>query len=174
MSKPSPEEAVRLLTISDIGEFNRWRIKNFNVKLVIDGIDFSGKDISAAYLNGVSCVSAKFTHCNLSKVNLVQADLSNVNFEGANLTDGLLMYAEMKECNLLNTNLTGTNLMWANLQNSNMSGCTLSKTIFVYANLTNVRLDNVDQNGAYLKYAKLNGTTWQVEEADTLREGTEK
>jgi uncharacterized protein YjbI with pentapeptide repeats len=174
MSKPSPEEAVRLLTNGNIDAFNRWRMKNFNEKLVIDGIDFSGKDVSAACLNGVSGVGANFTHCNLSKVNLVQADLSNVNFEGANLTDGLLMYAEMKECNFLNSNLTRTNLMWANLQNSNMSGCILSKTIFVYANLTNVRLDNVDQNGAYLKYAKLQGTAWQVEEADTLRESTEK
>jgi len=164
MSKPSPEEAVRLLTISNIEEFNKWRIKNFNVKLVIDGLDFSGKDVSTAYLNGVSCVGVNFTHCNLSKVNLVQADLSNVNFEGANLTDGLLMYAEMKQCNLLNTNLTRTNLMWANLQNSNMSGCILSKTVFVYANLTDVRIDNVDQDGAYLKYAKFKGTAWQVAE----------
>ncbi len=169
MSKPSPEEAVRLLTISNIVEFNRWRMKNFNAKLVIDGIDLSGKDVSTAYLNGVSCIGAKFTHCNLSKVNLVQADLSNVNFEGANLTDGVLMYAEMKECNLLDSNLTRTNLMWANLENSNMSGCILSKTILVYANLKNARLDNVDQNGAYLKYAKLNGTTWHVEQAATGR-----
>jgi uncharacterized protein YjbI with pentapeptide repeats len=54
--------------------------------------------------------------------------------------------------------------MWANLQNSNMSGCLLSKTVFVYANLTDVRIDNVDQDGAYLKYAKLKGTAWQVTE----------
>jgi uncharacterized protein YjbI with pentapeptide repeats len=79
----------------------------------------------------------------------------------------------MKECNLHDSNLTRTNLMWANLQNSNMSGCKLSKTIFVYANLMNVRLDNVDQNGAYLKYAKLKGTAWHLEETDTLHKDTE-
>lgn len=45
MSKPSPEEAVRLLTVSNIEEFNRWRMKNLSVKLVIDGIDFLGKDV---------------------------------------------------------------------------------------------------------------------------------
>ena len=45
-----------------------------------------------------------------------------------------------------------------------MSGCLLSKTVFVYANLTDVRIDNVDKDGAYLKYAKLKGTAWQVAE----------
>ena len=59
--------------------------------------------------------------------------------------------------------------MWADLQASNLSGCKLFKTIFVYANLMNVKLDNVDQNGSYLKYAKLKGTAWQVEEKEEIQ-----
>jgi uncharacterized protein YjbI with pentapeptide repeats len=79
------------------------------------------------------------------------------------------MYAEMKECNLIDSNLRRTNLMWADLQASNLSGCKLFKTIFVNANLMNVKLDNVDQNGAYLRYAKLKGTALLVEEKEEIR-----
>ena len=32
--------------------------------------------------------------------------------------------------------------------------------------MMNVKLDNVDRNGAYLKYANLKGTSWQVEEKE--------
>jgi uncharacterized protein YjbI with pentapeptide repeats len=166
MSSPTIEEAIRLLTVSNIEEFNRWRMKNLTVKPVLDGIDFEGKNLSGTLLNGISCVGTNFSHCNLTRVNLVQADLSKATFEGADLTDALLMYAEMKECNLSDSNLTRTNLMWANLQNSNLSRCKLLKTIFVNANLMDVKLDNVDRNGAYLKYANLKGTSWQVEEKE--------
>src|SRR5207302_665200 len=96
MSSPTIEEAIRLLTVSNIEEFNRWRMKNLTVRPVIDGIDFVGKNLSGAFLNGISCVGTNFSHCNLM----------------------------------------------------------------------NVKLDNVDRNGAYLKYANLKGTSWQVEEKE--------
>jgi uncharacterized protein YjbI with pentapeptide repeats len=35
------------------------------------------------------------------------------------------------------------------------------KTIFVEADLRNANTEGLDRNNAYLKYAKLNGTTWE-------------
>ncbi|MDQ3839040.1 MAG: pentapeptide repeat-containing protein, partial [Thermoproteota archaeon] len=67
----------------------------------------------------------------------------------------------MKECNLANADLTKANMMWANLQGSNLTGCIVSKTIFVEANLTNAKTENVDKSLVYLKYAKLQGTSWK-------------
>ena len=174
MSNSQSEDIVRLLTNCQIEEFNRWRINNPTTKLVISGIDFVRKDLSGAYLNGIASASTNFSDCNLARINLVQADLSEANFEGANLTDAILMYAEMKGCNLAGSNLTRTNLMWANLQDSNLSGCKLSKTIFVQANLMNAKLDNVYKNGAYLKFAKLKGTPWETQEAEDGKAHTQR
>jgi uncharacterized protein YjbI with pentapeptide repeats len=166
MSNSESEDVIRLLTKCHIEEFNRWRINNPTTKLVISGIDFLRKDLSGAYFNGIISASTNFSHCNLVRINLVQADLSNANFEGANLTDAILMYAEMKGCNLTGADLTRTNLMWANLQDSNLTGCKLSKTVLVQANLMNAKLENVYKNGAYLKFAKLKGTLWETQEAE--------
>ena len=35
------------------------------------------------------------------------------------------------------------------------------KTIFVEANLSNANTEGLDKNNAYLKYAKLKGTSWE-------------
>jgi uncharacterized protein YjbI with pentapeptide repeats len=51
--------------------------------------------------------------------------------------------------------------MWANMQKSDLTGSKLSNTIFVDANMTDVKIANADKKGAYLKYAKLEGTPWQ-------------
>jgi uncharacterized protein YjbI with pentapeptide repeats len=71
------------------------------------------------------------------------------------------MYAEMPECNLADSDICGANFMWANMQKSDLTGSKLSNTIFVNANMTDVKITNVDKKGAYLKYAKLEGTPWQ-------------
>ena len=164
MPNGSQDEGIGLLLDTKIYDFNRWRMdmKNLTVKIDISGRDFSGRNLSQAYLNGVSCVETNFSHCDLSKVNFVQSDLNKVNFEGANMTETICMYAEMTDCNLINCNLTRTNLMWANLQNSNLTNCKTFKTILVEATMNNVILPNVDKKGAYLKYAKLEGTPWKI------------
>jgi len=50
--------------------------------------------------------------------------------------------------------------MWANLQNSDLTGSKVSQTIFVEANLKNAKVTGVNKAGAYLKYARLDGTEW--------------
>jgi uncharacterized protein YjbI with pentapeptide repeats len=70
------------------------------------------------------------------------------------------MYAEMKEARLSNTSLIKTNLMWANLQDADLTGSKMMQTIFVEANLQNAKVAGIDKAGAYIKYAKLEGTSW--------------
>jgi uncharacterized protein YjbI with pentapeptide repeats len=50
--------------------------------------------------------------------------------------------------------------MWANLQNADLTGSRMSQTVFVEANLQNAKVTGADKAGAYLKYAKLDGTAW--------------
>ena len=161
VSATSQENWINLLLEEKIYDFNKWRMKNLIIRPDISGKNLSNKDLYGAYFNGVSCVETNFSHCNLSKVNFVQADLTVANLEEANLTDALLMYAEMKNCNLRKATLIRTNLMWANLQNSDLSGCKMSKTVLVEADMKNAKIIDVDRTGAYLKYAKLEETAWQ-------------
>jgi uncharacterized protein YjbI with pentapeptide repeats len=72
------------------------------------------------------------------------------------------MYAEMPECNLAGSDISRANFMWANMQKSDLTGSKLSNTIFVEANMRDVKIANIDKKGAYLKYAKLEGSPWQV------------
>ena len=154
-------EGIRLLREMKIQEYNNWRMENLTITPDISGENFSGNDLSGAYLNEVPCIRTNFSSCNLTKANLVQADLSMANLEGANLSEALLMYCEMKECNLVNADLTRANFMWANLQGSNLTNSKILKTNFVEANLRNLKISNVDKSAAYLKYAKLEGTVWK-------------
>jgi uncharacterized protein YjbI with pentapeptide repeats len=156
------EEGFRLLIEGKINDFNAWRMlsKNLKVKLDFSGRDFSGKDLSGALLNGLIGDRANFAHATLIGTNLVQASLNGAQFQDANLTEALLMYSEMKGAHLANATLTRTNMMWANLQDADLTASKLSQTVFVEANLQNARVSNVDKAGAYIKYAKLEGTSW--------------
>ena len=93
------EEGFKLLTEGRIQEFNSWRMmaKNLRVKLDFSNRDFSGKDMSRAFLNGVIADRASFANADLTRSNLVQASLNGTDFQGANLNETLLMYAEMKK-----------------------------------------------------------------------------
>lgn len=154
------EEGFKLLTEDKVQEFNSWRMRNLTVKLDFAGRNFSSKNISGAYLNGVIADKANFAHANLTGTNLVQATLNGASFEGADLTEALLMYTEMKDARLVGANLTKTNLMWANLQGADFTGSKMFQTVMVEANAQNAKVTGIDKAGAYLKYAILEGTAW--------------
>jgi uncharacterized protein YjbI with pentapeptide repeats len=149
------EEAIKLILDERISEFNKFRLNNLTFKPNLSYQDFSGKNLSLAFLNGARCIETNFSNCILKKTNFVQAELNNCNFANADLTDTLFMYTEMKYCNLQNCNMNRSNFMWANLQYSDLSGSKISKTIFIEANLQSTILKNLNKDNAFLKYAKL-------------------
>jgi uncharacterized protein YjbI with pentapeptide repeats len=160
MSAPDKQGWLELLTESKIRDFNEWRLTNLLVRPDISGMDFSSKDLSGALLNGIRCVETKFTECNLSKTNLVQAEMTNSNFQGADMTEALLMYGNLKKSIFIDSNLTRTNFMWAELRECDFSGSRMKKTIFVEAKMQNAKLDNVLLDTVYLKQANLEGNSW--------------
>ena len=50
--------------------------------------------------------------------------------------------------------------MWANLQDADLTGSKMLQTIFVEANLQNAKVADIEKPDAYIKYAKLQGTSW--------------
>jgi len=152
------EEVVKLILNERISTFNKFRLHNLTFKPNLSYQDFSGKNLSLAFLNGAICTQTNFSNCILHKTNFVQAELNNCNFANTDLTDTLFMYAEMKNCNLRNCNMTRSNFMWANLHNADLSGSKISNTIFIEANLKSAKLKDFDKENAFLKYAKFDIT----------------
>ena len=93
--------------------------------------------------------------------NFVQSNLSKTTFEGSDMSDALIMYATVRDSNIVKSQLSNTNFMWSDLQNSDFRESIMYKTIFVEADLRNANTEGLDKNDAYLKYAKLKGTTWE-------------
>jgi uncharacterized protein YjbI with pentapeptide repeats len=155
------EEGMKLLQAEKIREFNTFRMKNLIFKPNLSNQDLAGKNLSFAFLNGALCINTIFSNCILKKANLVQAELNKANFDNSDLTSALFMYAEMKECKLRNCNMYRSNFMWANLQNSDLSNSNITNAIFIEANLQHSILNNLNKNNAYIKYAKIESTSWK-------------
>lgn len=79
--------------------------------------------------------------CELSNVNLAEAELN-----GANLSLAKMRAADLRKANLIGANLIGAYLKDANFQDANLR----------WANFTNADLENVDFRGADLRGAKFN------------------
>lgn len=91
--------------------------------------------------------------CDLSRVGLVYADLSNVDLGGADLSRANLSRANLRGANLSGANLSGAvlfnaNLSGANLSGANLSGADLRGTILTGVNLQDARLDGIQLLGA--------------------------
>ena len=71
MSDSKQDEGLTLLLEEKVNEFNEWRLENLTIKLDFTGTDFSNKDISNAYLNGIN-----FTGCDFSNSIVVGTNFS--------------------------------------------------------------------------------------------------
>ncbi len=113
------------------------------------------------------CVGCDLSGANLSRQQLVNADLRAANLVGANLTDANLTSAKLDGANLTGADLTRTNLTRANLQAASLIDVSfdrtnLTNTDLSYANLVNTNfstaiLKNTDLAGANLALADFTG-----------------
>ncbi len=78
---------------------------------------------------------------NLSRANLVGADLRRANLEWANLSGADLRGANLSRANLEGANLSGANLCGANLEEANLSGANLGGADLDEANLIEAEID---------------------------------
>ena len=74
--------------------------------------------------------------CDLSKANLVEANLEGANLVEAKLEGANLIGANLVEAKLEGANLTGANLRFAMLTSVNLAGANLSQAKLTGANLT--------------------------------------
>ena len=92
-------------------------------------------------LSGVDLSNAQLNHANLAGANLSGANLTNANLRQANLTG-----ANLSQAKLIRANLPGANLSLADLTNADFSGSNL-----IRANVTNATFKNTNLTGAHLE-----------------------
>lgn len=120
--------------------WNRWRDKNDNILLQLEGAK-----PKEDYLDGIELYGAYLRKSNFRGKSLKRAELRGADLSEANLSDTDLSGADLRF-----TNLTKSNLKKANLSNANLSGANLSEAI-----LTNTILCKADFEEANLSYADL-------------------
>ena len=104
-------------------------------------------NLTDADLSDVNLTDADLANSNLTGANLSNSNLTNVNFSGADLSNVNLSDANLTNAIFRNSNLSGANLTFANLTNAIISGANLTNVGFDSKhapNLRNIRIRKID------------------------------
>jgi uncharacterized protein YjbI with pentapeptide repeats len=111
--------------------------------------DFTGANLLAAELSGVSLGTANLYQVNLRGANLTDADLSEVkanhaSFKGADLSGALLANADLSYADFYRSSLALSNLIGSNLERANLAAVNITQANFSGAKVTGTKFaDNV-------------------------------
>ncbi len=117
------DEQVVLIKRS-AAEWNKWRLKNMDIRANLSGADLSGADLSGADLSGADLSEADLSGADLRGANLRGAYLSGADLSGADLSG-----ADLREANLSGADLSGADLRGAYLSGADLSEADLGKRI---------------------------------------------
>jgi uncharacterized protein YjbI with pentapeptide repeats len=135
-----------------VDAWNAWRAENPHIRPELSRANLVGADLSKANLSGASIFAT-----DLSRANLSGADLSWANLSRANLREANLSGADLREAGLSKANLSGADLREAGLSKAKLSGVSLSR-----ANLSRASLAQADLSGADLSKANLSGASLPI------------
>jgi hypothetical protein len=96
------------------------------------GVDLSSCDLTEIELSEADLVGASLRGATLSRANLEKSDLSNANLYGANLQGAALKAATLERADMNE----------ANLQEADLRGCNLQEAVLLWADLAGARLDD--------------------------------
>lgn len=116
-------------------------------------IQLSKADLIEANLKGADLRAAHLSYANLSQAVLRGASLENARLKGANLRG-----ANLQRANLRNADLTGADLREANLKGACLRGAELWKAKLLGANLEQAELKWAELEGSELNGARLHNT----------------
>jgi len=173
LSREQYEMLLRCSEKGEITEWNKWRIRNPDEKILLQGAELRDANLQGAYLRRANLHSAYLSRANLQgaeldDANLEGAELDDANLQGAYLRRANLQGAELDDVNLQGAELTASNLqgtkLWAaNLQGAELGGANLHRANLGYANLQGAELGVANLEGADLRNANLEGAKlWSV------------
>ena len=134
--------------------WNKWRRENPDIVP-----DLSGADLSETNLSKANLIRANLSGADLSETNLSQADLMGTNLSVADLRRVSLGGAYLIGVILRKADLRGADLRGAHLSWVNLSGANLSKANLIGANLSSTHLNRANLIGANLGSAHFKSGT---------------
>lgn len=96
-SKEQYEILMRCSEKKDVAEWNKWRKKNPDRNILLEGAQLKGAYLKGAYLKGADLECAHLEGANLRRANLKGAKLLGAFLSGADLTQALLRGANINE-----------------------------------------------------------------------------
>lgn len=133
----------------------------FTGKLIFDGGNLHGKDLSFANLKSVD-----LSNCDIAFANLSYADLSGANLSGTNLGCANLSFADLSDtclskaylgkADLSNACIKYADLSDADLSYADLHGADLCRASLLRANLSSANLSSASIRGALMREAELN------------------
>jgi uncharacterized protein YjbI with pentapeptide repeats len=115
----------------------------------------SGAKEAKQFVSRLKLVNPDLSGANLGNAKFVNANLTRANFRGANLTEADLTGANLFKANLTRANLRGANLTKALLSEANLRGANLREAKLIWAVLAEANLHEGDLSGADLSGAWL-------------------
>ena len=139
--------------------------------LILDEVDFSGKDISgfdlrAASLNRTQLYGANLSNSRLEQVSLVGASTERANFRGANLTESYLHGVSFLVCDLSFVKLvsipdaTGSSFHGCKLVSANLSDSCFAGAYFYQCDFADASLQGANLHGATFNECNFSNTAF--------------
>jgi|GEM_PF-392799 len=143
-----------------------------NKSLLTTASDEALRNVTSV-LNANKCIG-----CDLSDVNLNNADLSDVDLSNAILDNAILVDADLSGANLSGASLRNADLSRANLRGANLSGADLTNAILINADLTEAdltlaNLENADTTGTEFSSAQMIGALMPDDGGDKTAQSIE-
>ncbi len=136
-----------------VEEWNKWRAEHPDVRPNLSKAELLEADLRGAHLS-----MARLGGARLSTANLRGADLSGANLSLADLSGAKLGEANFVEADLVGADLRGANLSRTHLSKADLRGANLNRTNLRGADLSGANLDRVSLREAHLEDADLRGT----------------
>lgn len=131
--------------------------------------DVKGWESMRANLSRANLIDADLRHANLSKANLSRANLNYADLSYANLGVANLRYANLIDADLIYANLGGTNLRYANLSGANLSRANLNDADLRDAkNIPYIQLE-CPSEGSFIGWKKINEILIKLEIPEDAR-----
>ena len=136
---------------SSVEAWNKWKLKNYRVKIDLIGANLEEANLQRANLRGADLQGVNLQRANLQRANLQGANLQEANLEGADLEGAYLEEAYLRGAKLQEAKLQEAKLFLANLQKAKLQEAYLTttqalKTNFQNANLTGACIEDWNIN----------------------------
>ncbi len=124
-----------------------------NDKANLTGVDLMQQDLTNLDLSGLKMNKGQFLTSDLSGASLAGSNLNHANFEGARLVDADLSGADLRHAQLAGVDLQGANLVGADLRHADLDEADLRGANLQQAKFESATMRSADLEGADLRDA---------------------